>query len=282
MQHVEFFHKDHFEEYYHRVYTTGELSPFIEFFWETRFDKLWSRYPRGFSDALFPNYGYTYLVNLGTPFVMQVDDQKFDMRTDGFLPRHQAIECYHKPGNKLFGIKFKVSPVVFEKKVDFSEYQGYIFPLSYLIEQEVIDKVKSAAHFPQRVSILQEYFLPIIRKHKGSLRPVEIVTSILSYCDQENEFNMPVEKLAARYDVSTRTLQRYFETTTGISSKKALQILRIRKATAHLANDPATFHYSYYGYYDHSHFYKHLKQFLHKQTLLHLEPHLKLLETLHK
>lgn len=73
----------------------------------------------------FQTLGYTYLINLGTPLVMQVDDEKFEMKTDGFLPRHKAIECYHRVGNRLFGIKFKVSPVIFEKKINFSEKKYY-------------------------------------------------------------------------------------------------------------------------------------------------------------
>ena len=105
MQHIEFFDIDHFENNYHRVKPAPSLTHFIDFFWETNFDELWKKYPDGFSDALFPNIGYTYLINLGTPFVMEVADQKFEMKTDGFLPRHNAIECYHKTGNKLFGIK---------------------------------------------------------------------------------------------------------------------------------------------------------------------------------
>jgi hypothetical protein len=132
MRHIEFIHKDHFENNYHRHHVQGKLSLFIDFFWQTKFEKLWQQYPKGFSDALFPNLGYTYLVNIGTPFVMQVDNKKFNMKTDGFLPRPSYIECFHQPGNVLFGIKFKVSPVIFEKKVDFSDYSGSIFPLSYL------------------------------------------------------------------------------------------------------------------------------------------------------
>ncbi len=58
--------------------------------------------------------------------------------------------------------------------------------------------------------------------------------------------------------------------------------MRIRKAAAHLANSPKDFNSSLYGYYDHSHFYKHLRQFLEKNTLKNLQPHLKLLEGLHK
>ena len=44
------------------------------------------------------------------------------MKTDGFLPRYNAIECFHQAGNHLFGIKFRVSPIIFEKQIDFSEY----------------------------------------------------------------------------------------------------------------------------------------------------------------
>ncbi len=116
MQHIEFFHIDHFENNYFRVKPPADLAHFIDFIWETKFDKLLEQNPLGFSDALFPNIGYTYLINLGTPFIMQVDEEQFEMKTDGFLPRHKSIECFHRSGNKLFGIKFKVSPVIFEKK----------------------------------------------------------------------------------------------------------------------------------------------------------------------
>jgi AraC-like DNA-binding protein len=282
MQHIEFFHIDHFENNYHRIPPPAGLSHFIEFFWETRFDHLWKEFPGGFSDAQFPNLGYTYIINLGTPFVMQVGDQKFPMRTDGFLPRYNAIESFHQPGNHLFGIKFRISPVIFEKKIDFSEYRGYIFPLSYLLDQGIIDQVKKAPGFEDRIEVLSRYFISLLAAFDGPMHPVNIVSDILEDCFQRNNFTVTIENLAAQYKISSRTLQRYFEICTGISSKQALQVMRIRKATAHLANSPHDFHYSLYQYYDHSHFYKHLKQFLQESTLENLQPHLKLLESLHK
>src|SRR6187401_1065059 len=129
MRHIEFFDIDHFENKYFRVKPPASISHFIDFIWETDFESLFVKYPQGFSDALFPNIGYTYLINLGTPFIMQVGQKKFSMKTDGFLPRHQSIECFHQEGNCLFGIKFKISPVIFEKKINFSEYTEAIFPL---------------------------------------------------------------------------------------------------------------------------------------------------------
>ncbi len=281
VQHVEFFHTDHFDQNYKRQKAASSISYFIDFFWETDFDHLWDSYPKGFSDALFPNTGYTYLINLGTPFVMQIGEKKFEMKTDGFLPRHRAIECFHQKGNKLFGIKFKISPVIFQKKINFSEYREYIFPLSYLMDSGLLSRVKTCSSFEERVSILTEYFEKIIEQYSGSLKPIEIVSQILAHCENKRDFITPVEDFAKQYNISSRTLQRYFETATSISTKTAIQIMRIRKATEHLAADPDTFNSADYGYYDHSHFYKHLKSFLQKNTLKKLQPHLRLLEKLH-
>lgn len=278
MRHIEFFDIDHFENNYFRVKPPASISHFIDFIWETDFDELLEQHPKGFSDALFPNVGYTYLINLGTPFIMQVDEKSFDMKGDGFLPRHKAIECYHRRGNKLFGIKFNISPVIFEKKINFSEYRNQIYPLSYLIDKSVITQIKNAASFDKRVIIVVKYFSEIVTKYQGSMKPIQVVTEILDRCNRENNFAIPIEDFAKEYNINTRTLQRYFETVTSTSSKTALQIMRIRKATHHIATSPGGFHYSTYGYYDQSHFYKHLKKFLQKKTLQSMQLHLQLLK----
>ena len=278
VQHIEFFDKDHFENNYYRVPPPPSLTNFIDFFWETDFDQLWQRYPDGFSDALFPNIGYTYLINLGTPYVMQLGENSFEMKNDGFLPRFTNIECHHQPGNRLFGIKFNISPVLLEKKVNFAEYKDFITPLTYLINKQVLLHIKSAGSFESRVQIASAYFTGIINKYTDSLQAVEIVKTILEDASSRNEFTTSIEEIATKHGISGRTLQRYFEMTTSISSKKALQIIRIRKAAAHLAGSPSSFHYSLYGYYDHSHFYKHLKQFLNSHNISIIEPHLEMLK----
>ena len=278
MRHIEFFDIDHFENKYFRVKPPASIAHFIDFIWETDFEELLEKYPKGFSDALFPNIGYTYLINLGTPYIMQVDEKSFDMKGDGFLPRHKAIECYHRKGNKLFGIKFNISPVIFEKKINFSEYRNQIYPLSYLIDKSVIDKIKNASSFDERVHAVVKYFIEIVTKYHGSLKPIQMVTEILDRCNSKNDFSTPIENFANEYNISTRTLQRYFENVTSTSCKTALQIMRIRKATHHLATSPDDFHYSLYGYYDQSHFYKHLKKFLQKKTLQGMQLHLQLLK----
>lgn len=282
MRHVEFIHIDHFEKNYHRVPPPSELAHFIDFFWETDFEHLWKQYPKGFSDAQFPNIGYTYILNLGTGFIMQVAEKRFALKTNGFLPRNHAIECFHKPGNHLFGIKFRISPVILEKKINFGEYKGYIYPLSYLMDKSIINKVKSSPPFENRIEILTGHFLGILRKYQGSLQPAHIVSNILEHCFQKNDFSISMEELAEKHKISARTLQRYFEICTGVSTKTAIQVMRIRKATAQLAHNPDQFDHELYGYYDHSHFCKHLKQFLYSGILPEKALYLKLLSHIEK
>jgi AraC-like DNA-binding protein len=209
---------------------------------------------------------------------MQLEDESFEMRSDGFLPRHKNMICHHSEGNRIFGIKFKVSPVIFEKKVNFSEYREYIFPLAYLIDRTLVWQMKSAENFEKRVETVSEYYDRIVEKYSGSLRQVDIVAQILKDCWEQNSFDVSIEDLSAKYQISSRTLQRYFEAATSITSKQALQIMRIRKAVEHIATSPSSFHFSTYGYYDYSHFYKHLKQFLNSHTIDIVKPHLQLLK----
>jgi len=261
VQHIEFFHRYHFEQRYHRRKARKSLAQFIDFFWETDFDALYKEHPRGFSDALFPNVGYTYLINLGTPFVMQLGTSSHEMKSDGFLPRHTTLVCHHSEGNRIFGIKFRVSPVIFEKKINFSEYREYIFPLAYLIDRSIVEAVKKAGNFEKRVQLLSDHYESVVRKHAGSIPQVDVVTSILQDSSEKKIFNESIESLSARHGISSRTLQRYFEATTSISGKQALQILRIRAAIECLTSGDE-FDCTDFGYYDISHFQKHLKKFL--------------------
>lgn len=252
------------------------MGRYIDFFWETDFETLYPQYPDGFSDALFPNIGYTYLINLGTPFVMQLEDEKFEIKSDAFLPRHKNMICHHSVGNKIFGIKFKVSPIVFEKKINFFEYREFIYPLAYLIDRKVVERMKAADSFAKRVEIISTYYEKIIEQHESSMRHVAVVTEALE-AFEKSRFQLTIEAVAEAAGVSTRTLQRYFEATTSISTKQAFQIMRIRRAVEGLITDAESFNLEHYGYYDLSHFHKHLKAFLNHNAIKLAQPHLKLL-----
>lgn len=265
MQHVEFIDHDHFEYQYHRTYASGEIADYIDFCWETDFDQLLNANPGGFSDVLLPNIGYTYIINLKTPFVMELEHEAHEVKNDGFIPRHHYITCHHSKGNHLFGIKFKVCPIVFQKDVDFSEYTEHVYPLAYLIDREVVQKIKKAGSFKERVSVVFNHYQQLVEANKGKLSYVSIVTNIIRDCQQQKQYNVSIQELSDRHKISNRTLQRYFKATTSYSSKQALQTMRIREAVKSLSLSPVDFNFEAYGYYDYSHFLKHLQQFTGKK-----------------
>jgi AraC-like DNA-binding protein len=261
MQHLEFIDRNHFQYQYHRKWAAGELANYIDFCWQTNFDHLLQEHPDGFADVLFPNIGYTYIINLGTPFVMQLINESYEVKNDGFIPRHHYITCHHSKGNQLFGVKFKVCPIVFEKDVDFSEYKEHIYPLAYLIDRNFVSKIKAAQTFNERVETVFAHYEKLVTEYRGRLKYVDIVTEIIRDSIENKKFNRPIEELADSYNISIRTLQRYFGATTSYSSKQALQTMRIRDAINCITASPTTFQLDNYGYYDYSHFLKHLQQF---------------------
>jgi transcriptional regulator GlxA family with amidase domain len=161
----------------------------------------------------------------------------------------------------VFGIKFKVCPIVFEKDVDFSDYKQYIYPLAYLMDKTIIENVRAAPNFQERSQIVFEHYNSLIKMHSGSLEYVTTVTEILKTFKEKNHFNLAIEHTAKQYNINPRTLGKYFETTTSFSPKQALQIIRIRKAVAQLVSNPREFDCTKYGYWYYSHFCNHLSQF---------------------
>jgi AraC-like DNA-binding protein len=117
----------------------------------------------------------------------------------------------------------------------------------------------------------------LIDKYSGSLKHVDIVTEILR-SSYDNNFYESIEDWANNYNISTKTLQRYFESATGIGTKQALQIMRIRKSVSAYVQAPDTFDPTTYGYFDYSHFYKHVNQFLKNHKAANITSHLQLLQ----
>lgn len=261
MKNVEFFDRDHFEYNFHRRKAIAPLDSYIDFFWETRFEHLWSEQEH-FTDLLFPNVGYTYMINLGTPFGIQLDnDVPMQIRTDAVIPRYRNISTYIKKGNHIFGIKFTISPNLLEKNIDFSEYMNMPHSLAYLINTDTLRTIKSADNFNERVSIATAYYRRLVHQYEAEALQVKMVKNILAEIKATGNWNKTVSEIATQHGVDVRTLQRYFETTTSISTKQAIQMLKIRRAIASYIESPHTFYIESFGFYDRSHFYKQMNAF---------------------
>ncbi len=259
--HVELLHKDHFISNYKIFRPHGQLSRYVECFWETDFTDVFKHQPGGFCNVFLPNVGYTYLIHLGTPFSLELNGSSFSIKTDAFVPRNHAAIVRHRLGNHVFGIKFRVSPIYLLRDVNFFEYRNFIFPLTYLFDDIIIKEVKSATSFQQRVEIVCSYYNRII-KAKKETAAVRLVGNILYGWQNESNFDGSIKQVGVAHKVNTRVLRGYFETTIGISPKQAFQIVRMRKAIERLLMDPASFDLSSFSYHNKSHFLRHLKAFL--------------------
>lgn len=261
LEHIEFIHNHHFIKNYNKQIPLDEtLQLFIEYFWETKFDNLWSTYPEGFSDTLFPNIGYTYFINLKTPCNILFGNKTFHISKEAFLPRDKPLTLQHFKGNKVFGIKFLASPILLEKKINFTEYKNFVYPLTFLIDQNILSGTRYASSFEERIKIVSEYYLNIISLNKLQKNPVFTVTEILHYCKSNRQYNLPLHFFVNHLQISSKSIQRYFASTTGLNYKQAISILRVRAAIDLKrinTKTPSTI----LGYYDNSHFLKELKSF---------------------
>ncbi len=262
MRHIEFVDADYFAKFHHRVEPQPSLRGFIINYWETDFETLWASHPDGYTDVLFPDIGYTYLINLGTPFLIRFPGRSFRMKIDCFLPRNLLLECRHQPGNKIFGIKFKLSPHIFEKAINFAEYNDGMYSLSYLIDRAVVTRIKSADSFSQRVEIVNKFYHSLVMQHQDELHYVNTVSRILEEFAAPGGGDRRIHDICRKYRIDPRRLQRYFQRTMGTTPKKAMQLIRIRKLLRQVCTNPAAVRITDHGYYDYSHFYKDLKKFM--------------------
>jgi AraC-like DNA-binding protein len=191
---------------------------------------------------------------------MFIQHKPFPMKSDGFLPRFHTIACKHSIGNQLLGIKFKVSPILLDKKIDFSEYQHAMFSLSYLLPATVVHAIKTATSFSTAVHIIESYFNSII--HQANNKVVATVTQAIQYFESNIHQPIQMRDIVSILNISTKTLQRYFSIAVGIQPKQVCNTIRIRKALQSYLTVNDGFTPSMFGYYDYSHFYKHSKAFL--------------------
>lgn len=275
LKHVEFFDRTHFGKNYYTQKPAEPLSHYIEYFWETNFEPLWKTASEGFTDIFFPAIGHGYLLQLGTAFTVEMDLKKFNIQADVFLPRKNNFSLHFEQGNKVFGIQFKIPPVIFEKKVNFSEYRGFVYPLAYLIDQKIVEQCKLADNFEGRIEILTSYYSRIINARTKEYPSFEIVLDVLKESGEKKIFSATY--FAQKHGISTRSLLRYFEFTTGSKTKESLQLLRIRKAIRRLIRYPSIFDPREFDYYDRSHFYAHAKSYIRKHPSLSFEEHFNLL-----
>lgn len=139
--------------------------------------------------------------------------------------------------------------------IDQTKLRSGLVELSELLPYFLIQQMKSAGCFEERISLMEQYLLQTMRNKKGSDHYLQLVTQTIG-CYNENGLKFNVAELSSRTFTSSRTLRRYFERVIGVSPKQYLESIRIRTALPSFLSNRKSFDPVEYGYCDKSHFYR--------------------------
>jgi AraC-like DNA-binding protein len=233
------------DERFRKVQPIQPLRSFIEYFQET--------------GEAGNDFTLRYLPDLGALLVFQWEG---GAQLPLSVPDHLMV-----PGNttwiqqgRFFTIKFK--PGFFPGISGFREeiIPGVPIPARKLLEQNYISGMEAAETFEERVRISEEHFSAIFAANSEKLTPYRIVGKIIEALSGDREMDNRIGSSSRDSFISSRSMQRYFQKSIGITPKTAYCILRLRRALESYFNHPASFDCYDFDYYDYSHFYKEVEK----------------------
>jgi len=179
---------------------------------------------------------------------------------DVLVLRDSIVTRYNQPSDHIFTVKFFPGGLERILGIPQTKFISQVVALKSIIPQALIQQVKTAGAFEQRMQLLQQYLLLNYTRKKRKDHYIQLVKdSIDLYHNGSMQYN--TGETAEKMFVTSKTINRYFNNIIGISPKKYFSILRARMAlTAYVANKKA-FVPCDYGYYDMSHFYREMIRF---------------------
>jgi AraC-like DNA-binding protein len=248
---------------YHFKVPREELKDYIEFYWETCFEKT-KQILKGqaFTIKLFKSWTPTFWINLGPAYNLVMGDAVHHIKAAGAIALTRAVtaERLNHPQDHLFTVKFHPGALKHLIGIDQTSLPLGVIALNDLLPQSLVEQLKTAESFEQRIAFVEEYLLQRMSNKKGADHYSKLVTQTIGvYNDNELKFN--VNELALKAFTSSKTITRYFERVIGITPKQYLESVKIRTALPSFLRDRKGFDPADYGYYDKSHFYRSVARF---------------------
>jgi hypothetical protein len=129
-----------------------------------------------------------------------------------------------------------------------------------LIPSGLLEQVKVQNNLEARVKLIEGFLLKKLTGLKKTDHYVKLMRdSIDLYFTSGMQVN--TTQLAERQFTTSKTINRYFQRTIGLSPKKYLSILRSRSAIGRFLDNRNAFDPELHGYYDMSHFYREAHKF---------------------
>jgi AraC-like DNA-binding protein len=241
----------------------GELADFIEFFAESSAEETYRHVANSrFTIKMFPSWTPTCYLNFGPPYQLTVGPNRYAIQpnTDVLILRNTIVERFNLPTDSIFTIKFY--PGGLEAILGISQLPliDKVVLLETVLPASLIQRVKQANQFEERIALLEHFFLEQYRLHKKADHYRTFVANTIGTFEASGLVLSP-SQLADRLFATSRTINRYFHRVVGTSPKHYLSQVRIRAALLDYVADRKGFLCEAYGYYDMSHFYKDVVKF---------------------
>jgi AraC-like DNA-binding protein len=254
---------DNIKKIYQFSAPCGELADYIEFFSESSVDET-ALFAAGqdFRVKMFPSWTPTFWINLGAPYRLELGKKSclIGPEEDILIVRDSIAIRHNLPTDYIFTVKF--FPGGLEAIFGISQVKmiGKPVDLRNILPDRLIQDVKRPGSFENRMEILQNFLLLNYHRQKKKDHYIQLVRdSMDAYTAGNMQYN--TGEIAEKMFISSKTINRYFNTVVGTGPKKYFSIVRIRAAlTAYLA-EKKTFIPGDYGYHDMSHFYKEVQKF---------------------
>lgn len=237
------------------------LNEYVEFFAESSvFQKEAANNNNVFACRMFPSYTPTFFINLTGEYELQLDRQHFHIpaKQDILLLRDTSVQRFNSPADNVFTVKFH--PGTLRQLFDVAPAQltGGLLALDTLLPKSLLQAIKRADDFTDRVAIMSDYLLGKTHNRSSDFdwQTVDRALHDPQWLDGQTS----MAEIAGSLHVSSKTFTRYFIKELGVSPKKYFSALRFRKALYAYLHSQHTFHPFDYGYYDHSHFSREVLQ----------------------
>jgi AraC-like DNA-binding protein len=235
-----------------------ELKNYIEFFSESCFEATKQKVgDLSFSIKMFNSWTPTFWINLGPSYSLVLDGVVHHIKANSAIAVTRTViaERVNHPSDHLFTVKFHPGALNHLIGIDQTKISSGMVELSEILPYSLIQQIRSAKCFEQRISLAEQYLLQKISNKKTTDHYLSLVMQTIAFYN-EGGLKFNVSELAAKTFTSSKTLGRYFERVIGINPKQYFESVKLRTALSSFLRDRKRFDPADYGYYDMSHFYK--------------------------
>ncbi len=166
--------------------------------------------------------------------------------------------------SELLGIRFKPGQLSKLTSHPLFEIKNKTIEASELIPSldiEKLEELESQKSLKNRLKYIEHIIYQIINNNKKPNDP--LITSVTDFILHSSE-SVNIEKLAKRFNISLRQLERKFKHNVGVTMKEFTRITRFNQTKKNISDNPdqSLLHIAFdFGYYDHSHLTNEFRHF---------------------